>query len=73
MPNHQLLKQQSELERRRLIALGKFRTKMVYIDQIAGGARSQAEEKRKNEELKAKEKANAIRTTGKLPGICPCF
>ncbi|CAL0315221.1 unnamed protein product [Lupinus luteus] len=66
-------KEESELERRRLIALEQFRIKIMYIDQIAGGARTQAEETQKKEELKAKEKANEIRTTGKLPGIFSCF
>ncbi|KAK7274915.1 hypothetical protein RIF29_16016 [Crotalaria pallida] len=66
-------KEEGELERRRLIALEKFRIKMMYIGQIAGGAKAQAEETRKKEELKAKEKANGIRTTGKLPGTCSCF
>ncbi|OIW04718.1 hypothetical protein TanjilG_06710 [Lupinus angustifolius] len=65
--------EESELERRRLIALEQFRIKIMYIGQIAGGARTQAEETQKKEELKAKEKANEIRTTGKLPGIFSCF
>ncbi|KAE9595651.1 putative remorin [Lupinus albus] len=66
-------KEESELERRRLIALEQFRIKIMYIGQIAGGARTQAEETQKKEELKAKEKANEIRITGKLPGIFSCF
>ncbi|KAL9328809.1 hypothetical protein ACSQ67_003812 [Phaseolus vulgaris] len=37
------------------------------------GAKAQAEERRRNEVLKAKEKANIIRTTGKIPGPCSCF
>lgn len=54
-------------------ALKKYQDKMEYINQIAGGARAQAEERRRNEVLKAKEKANIIRTTGKIPGPCSCF
>ncbi|TKY69606.1 Remorin protein [Spatholobus suberectus] len=65
--------EERELEQRRLKALEKFQNKITSIDQVAGAARTKAEESRKNEELKAKEKANVIRTTGKLPGICFCF
>ena len=64
---------QSEVERRRVKALEKFRTEMEYINQISGGAKTQAEERRKDEELKAKEKANIIRTTGKVPKTCLCL
>ncbi|KAM3706862.1 hypothetical protein ACJW31_03G183500 [Castanea mollissima] len=64
---------ESEVERRRLKALEKFRTEMEYINQVSGGAKAQAEERRKNEELKAKEKANIIRTTGKVPKTCLCL
>lgn len=63
----------SDLERRRAKARQKYRTDMETIAQIAGGARAQAEENRRKEEMKAKEKANAIRTTGKLPKTCFCF
>ncbi|KAJ7953885.1 Remorin like [Quillaja saponaria] len=66
-------KQESKLELKRMKTLEKFRSEREYIDQIAGGARAQAQEKRRNEELKAKEKANIIRSTGKLPGTCFCF
>lgn len=59
--------------RRRLKDLEKFQNKMNYVNQVAEGARAKAVENRKNEELKAKEKANAIQTTGKLPRISFCF
>ncbi|KAK7400685.1 hypothetical protein VNO78_11945 [Psophocarpus tetragonolobus] len=65
--------QHSESERRRMKALNKYQDKMNYINQIAGGARAQADERRRNEVLKAKEKANIIRITGKIPGPCSCF
>lgn len=65
--------EQSENERKRMKASKKFEEKLDYINQIAGGARAQAEERRRNEVLKAKEKANIIRTTGKIPGPCSCF
>ncbi|GAU47532.1 hypothetical protein TSUD_94370 [Trifolium subterraneum] len=64
---------QSENERKREKARRKYQDKIKYIDEIAAGARAQSDERRKNETLKAKEKANTIRTTGKLPGACSCF
>lgn len=67
------LKLQSELERKRKKALEKYNSEMKYIAQVAGGARAQAEERRRNEVLKAKEKANVIRKTGKVPTTCFCF
>ncbi|WJX62715.1 hypothetical protein P8452_47680 [Trifolium repens] len=68
-----LIKQESELEQRRLKALVKFQNKMKYVNQVADGARAKVEENRKNEELQAKGKAGAIRTTGKLPRNYFCF
>ncbi|QCD82575.1 Remorin [Vigna unguiculata] len=65
--------QHGDSERKRGKALKKYEEKMNYINQIAGGARAQAEERRRNEVMKAKEKANIIRTTGKIPGPCSCF
>lgn len=64
---------QNELEQKRARALQRHRTEMESIDQVAGGARAQAEERQRNEELKVKEKANKIRVTGKLPATCFCF
>ncbi|KAL6543714.1 hypothetical protein OROGR_010211 [Orobanche gracilis] len=43
------------------------------IEEIAGEARTLAEAKRKKEELKVEEKANKIRSTGKLPSTYLCF
>ncbi|KAI5387339.1 remorin isoform X2 [Lathyrus oleraceus] len=65
--------EQSENERKKQKAWRKYEEKIKYIDGIAAGARAQSDEKRKNETVKAKEKANIIRTTGKLPGACSCF
>lgn len=67
------MKLQSEIEKRRAKALQKFKNEMEYINQIAEGARAQAEERRKNEELKVKEKANTLRRTGEAPTTCCCF
>ncbi|XP_028762054.1 uncharacterized protein At3g61260-like [Neltuma alba] len=61
----------SEKERRK--AYTKFQSDMEYINGIVRAASAEAEERRKNEERKVREKAEVIRTTGKLPGACPCF
>ena len=45
---------------------------MDYIKQVVDGARAQAEARQRNDERKAKEKANIIRTTGELPRTCFC-
>lgn len=68
-----LFELQSELERRRAKTMKHYRSEMENIDKIAGGARAQAEENRRNEEFKVKEKANKIRSTGKIPPTCLCF
>lgn len=65
--------QQSEQEQRRKRGLQKFRDDTEYIEQIAAGARAQAEKERQNKELHVKEKAGVIRSTGKLPGKACCF
>ncbi|OIV89854.1 hypothetical protein TanjilG_27387 [Lupinus angustifolius] len=65
--------EQSEDEHKRVRAVKKYQSQMKYIDEIAAGARAESVERRRNEEFKAKEKANIIRTTGKLPRTCCCF
>ncbi|KAJ0256946.1 Remorin family protein [Hirschfeldia incana] len=67
-------KSESEQEQRRKRGLQRFREDMEYIEQIAAGARAQAEKQRENEELKVKEKAGIVRSTGQIPGkACLCF
>ncbi|KAL1803217.1 hypothetical protein ACET3Z_031864 [Daucus carota] len=66
-------KKESELEKKRAKAMQHYRTKVAMIDQIAGGARTKAEENRRQEEVQVKEKAYKIRTTGKYPSSCFCF
>lgn len=51
----------------------RFKEEMASINQIAGGARAKAEERRRKEELKVKKKADAYRRTGKFPRTCLCF
>ncbi|VVA91249.1 unnamed protein product [Arabis nemorensis] len=66
--------EQSEMEQRRRRGLQRFREDTEYIEHISAGARAQADKQRHSEELKAKEKARIIRSTGKLPGkACLCF
>lgn len=53
--------------------MDKFRDDVDRIGQIARAAREQADAKETKEKLKAREKANRIRTTGRLGGPCSCF
>ncbi|XP_075523806.1 uncharacterized protein LOC142556276 [Primulina tabacum] len=64
---------EAELDRRRLKAMQRYHDSITRIERIARGAKAQAEETRRNEEFKAKERANKIRSTGKLPATCLCF
>ncbi|CAL9214920.1 unnamed protein product [Arabidopsis halleri] len=67
------MSKQSELEQRRKRGLQRFREDTEYIEQIAAGARAQAEKDRQSKEFKVKEKAGVIRSTGKFPGKACCF
>ncbi|KAK4763727.1 hypothetical protein SAY87_013165 [Trapa incisa] len=58
---------------RRLKAMERFNEEMESIEQIAGGARTQAERRQKKEVLKVKKKADEYRRTGKFPRTCLCF
>ncbi|GLT27587.1 hypothetical protein SLA2020_025740 [Shorea laevis] len=70
---NKLHKTESELELRRAKALKKFQKEMEYIKQVVGGARAQAEKRQRNDELKVRQKANVIRTTGRVPRTCFCL
>ncbi|XP_022151056.1 remorin 4.1-like isoform X2 [Momordica charantia] len=50
----------------------KFEEDMEFIKQIAAEARAKAEEKRRNDTLKVKQKADVLRETGDLPVTCYC-
>ncbi|XP_042052816.1 radixin-like isoform X1 [Salvia splendens] len=65
--------EQAELDKSKAKALKKYNSEISRIEGIASGARSQAEENRRIEELRVKEKANKIRATGKIPATCLCF
>lgn len=64
---------QAKPENKRAEAVQRHREELKRIEEIAGGARAQAEKNRRKEEFKVKEKANKIRSTGKLPATCLCF
>ncbi|XP_054808822.1 remorin 1.4-like isoform X1 [Prosopis cineraria] len=66
-------KEMSSSEKERRKAYAKFNSNIEYINGIVRSASAEAEERRRNEEHKIREKAKVIRTTGKLPGTCPCF
>ncbi|KAK9278732.1 hypothetical protein L1049_028308 [Liquidambar formosana] len=66
-------RKKSELEHRRVRNLQHYQMKIAGIDQTAGGARAQVEEKRRIEESKVKDKAKKIRSTGKVHNACLCF
>lgn len=61
------------MDKRRAKAVKKYNSEIKRIERIAEGARAQAEENRKKEELKVKDKTYKIRTTGKIPASCLCF
>ncbi|XP_016476567.1 uncharacterized protein LOC107798120 isoform X1 [Nicotiana tabacum] len=73
LSNKNRMKLQAELDRRRAKAMRHFNNEVGRIESIAGGAKEQADQNRENEELKVKEKANKIRSTGKMPATCLCF
>ncbi|KFK32017.1 hypothetical protein AALP_AA6G189400 [Arabis alpina] len=58
------------VERTKLKALQKFRDENERIEIIVASARAHAYESRMKEELKVKEKANLMRTTGRSPSTC---
>ncbi|XP_023740930.1 remorin 1.4 isoform X1 [Lactuca sativa] len=53
-----------ELEQRRSINWQHYQNKLARIDHVAGGARSQAEDTRRNHEKKVKERAREMRSLG---------
>ncbi|CAA3028889.1 Hypothetical predicted protein [Olea europaea subsp. europaea] len=63
---------QAELDKRRTRAMQSYHSDMKRIEDIAKGASANADKNRTNEEYKVKDKANKIRSTGKLPVIFIC-
>jgi hypothetical protein len=64
---------QSDSETKRAKALEEYNDDMSRINKVAAASRLTAEDKRRNAETKVREKADKIRSTGKLPSTCPCF
>lgn len=63
---------QSDLDKRRKKTLETFEDEMGRIDETVRKERANAEDKLKNDMLKAKETAGEIRQTGKVPKTCSC-
>ncbi|KAJ4796365.1 Remorin family protein [Rhynchospora pubera] len=69
-----LERKEREIETRRLKAQAAYREEMSRIDKIVGGARTLAEERKRNDEIKAIEKAKKMRSVEQSPkSSCPCF
>lgn len=66
-------RRKQELENRIKRTQQFYREKIARIDRIAGGARAEVEERRRNEEMKIKEKARKLRASGEFPVTCFCF
>ncbi|CAN6288418.1 unnamed protein product [Urochloa humidicola] len=67
------LKDESDSERKRAKALEEYNEEMSRINKVAATSRLTAEEKRRNAERKVRDKAQTIRSTGKLPRTCGCL
>ncbi|PAN47958.1 hypothetical protein PAHAL_9G312100 [Panicum hallii] len=67
------LKDESDSERKRAKALEEYNEEMSRINKVAIASKLTAEEKRRNVERKVRDKAQTIRSTGKLPRTCGCF
>ncbi|KAJ3702805.1 hypothetical protein LUZ61_006510 [Rhynchospora tenuis] len=69
-----LERKERDIETRRLKAQAAYREEMSRIDKIVGGARALAEDRKRNDEVKAIEKAKKMRSVEQSPkSSCPCF
>ncbi|XP_074304132.1 uncharacterized protein LOC141638682 isoform X2 [Silene latifolia] len=66
-------RRKAEIERLKRLNLSHYQNKIDRIEDIAGGAKKQLQEKKRKEERFAKQKARKIRTTGRVPVQCFCF
>ncbi|TVU47964.1 hypothetical protein EJB05_07582 [Eragrostis curvula] len=64
---------EAELDKKRAKILEEYNLEMSRINKISGGARSMAEERKHNDEKKIRDKADKMRSTGKLPRTFGCF
>ncbi|GAB4845419.1 hypothetical protein Ancab_038826 [Ancistrocladus abbreviatus] len=69
----QMEERQAEVERLKTLNLLHYQNKTAWVDDVAGGARKQLDEKRRKEEISVKEKAKKIRSMGRVPVNCFCF
>ncbi|KAK9675982.1 hypothetical protein RND81_11G046000 [Saponaria officinalis] len=60
-------------EKKRVKAMHNYQMEMERIKKIADGARAQAKEKRRNDEMKVREKASRYRATGERPQPPTCL
>ncbi|KAJ0049422.1 hypothetical protein Pint_16188 [Pistacia integerrima] len=65
-------KKKIELEHKRVLNQQHYQNKIARIERIAGGAKAQVEEERRNKEHEIKQKARMIRSKGKFPVTCFC-
>ncbi|XP_039034423.1 remorin 1.4-like [Hibiscus syriacus] len=63
-------RRKKELEKKMKRRHQLYELKISRIDEIAGGARAQIDEKRRNEELKIKDKSKQMRASGVVPVSC---
>ena len=68
-----LQQSQREPEKRRVKAMHNYQIEMERIKQIADGARAQAKDKQRNEEMKVRDKASRYRATGEPPQSPKCL
>ncbi|KAK4395788.1 hypothetical protein Sango_1733100 [Sesamum angolense] len=66
-------RKKGELELRKARNLQHYYSKIARIDDIAGGARAQVDDKRRQEESVVKQNARRMRATGRVPVDCFCF
>ncbi|XP_058081576.1 remorin 1.4-like isoform X2 [Magnolia sinica] len=66
-------RKESVLDLRRARATQAYQLEIQRINKIAEGARSIAEESKRNDESKTREKARKYKSTGQLPVTCFCF
>ncbi|XP_068655859.1 remorin-like [Aristolochia californica] len=65
--------EKEELETKRANTSHEYHMEIARIEKISGEARADAEENKRNDEKKAKEKAKRFRSTGKPPVTCFFF
>ncbi|CAA6667369.1 unnamed protein product [Spirodela intermedia] len=70
---HSAILEWEKEKKHKKVALQNYRDEVNRVGEIADGARMAADEKKRNDERKVMEKANEIRSTGKVSSTCFCF